>query len=115
MENRERPGILTISAQSLTPAHLAAAKVPLDTPVQGVEGGHFSASILGNLPTLDTDLAQQEMCAGAVALCQRHPTVDCIVLECTNMPPYAGAIEEATGRRTVSILTAVDQLHFKER
>lgn len=107
---RRSPGILTISAQSLSAAHLAAAGVPLQTPVQGVDGGHFAASILGNKTTLDTDASEQEMIAGATALCDAYPEIDVIVLECTNMPPYAAAITAATGREVVSILTALDAL-----
>src|SRR3954454_14264264 len=33
-----RVGVLTVSKGSLTPAHLAAAGVPLDVPVMGTEG-----------------------------------------------------------------------------
>ena len=34
----------------------------------------------------------------APRLVQRHPGVATIVLECTNLPPVAAAIEAATGR-----------------
>ncbi len=110
LEKGSQPGILTISAESLKEAHLNAAGVPLDTPIQGVDGGHFSRTILDNRTTLDTTLAEQEMVAAARALCAAHPEVDSIVLECTNMPPYAEAIELATGIKVVSILTAIDTL-----
>jgi hypothetical protein len=35
---------------------------------------------------------------------RRAPGVSTVVLECTNLPPYAPAIEQATGWRTVSLL-----------
>ena len=35
----KRVGILTISKETLTDQHLIAAKVPLDTPIIGTEGG----------------------------------------------------------------------------
>src|SRR5205085_2561346 len=35
----KRVGVITVSAQSLTPRHLAAARVPLDTPIVGTEDG----------------------------------------------------------------------------
>ena len=53
------------------------------------------------------------MVAGAVSLCTAHPDIDVIVLECTNMPPYADAIARATSRKVVSILTALDALQAK--
>src|ERR1700741_3049203 len=44
-------GILTISAATLTPAHLAAAGVPEHTPVAGTDDGReFTRAILGNEP-----------------------------------------------------------------
>lgn len=104
------PGILTISAASLGARHFAAAGVPGDIPVQGVDGGHFACSILENRATLDPARCAPEMVAGAQALCAAHPQVDVIVLECTNMPPYGAAIKAATGRPVVSILTAVQGL-----
>lgn len=109
--SRRRPGVLTISAQSLNKKHLMAAGVPLDTPIQGVDGGHFSTTILENRTDLEWSVSEQEMVNGARILCRSHPDVDVIVLECTNMPPYTAAIEAETRRPVVSILTAVDALH----
>ena len=105
-----RPGILTISARSLSPAHLAAARVPPDAPVMGVDGGTFANAILENRDFLDLQASEAELVSGATALCAAHPDIDVVVLECTNMPPHTRAIETATGRRVVSILTAVDAL-----
>ncbi|MEO0487333.1 MAG: aspartate/glutamate racemase family protein [Pseudomonadota bacterium] len=109
----EVPGILTISAASLSAAHLAAGGVPEGTPVQGVDGGTFARAILGNEPALDLAASERELVAGAERLCADHPEVTVIVLECTNMPPHQAAIEAATGRQVVSILTAVDALRAR--
>jgi hypothetical protein len=46
--------------------------------------------------------------AAAQRLVARHPEIETIVLECTNMPPYADAVSAATGRKVhhlVSLLT----------
>ncbi|MEM8665163.1 MAG: aspartate/glutamate racemase family protein, partial [Pseudomonadota bacterium] len=95
----QRAGILTISGSTLTPAHLEAAGVPADTPVASTEGGQeFTRAILGDELTLDTRAAEADNVAAAKTLCARHPDVGAIVLECTNMTPYAGAIRAATGR-----------------
>lgn len=102
------PGILTISAASLTPAHLAAADVPVHTPIAGVDGGSFARSILGNFDSLDVAAARKEMILGAQRLCADHPKIGAIILECTNMPPYAEAVADATGRPVYSILTHLD-------
>lgn len=92
-----RAGILTISADTLTPAHLSAAGVPEGTPVMGLPpGGAFAGAILDNAETLDVTAACAENVAAAQALCAQGD-VGAVVLECTNMTPYAARIREAVG------------------
>ena len=84
-----RVGILTISAATLTEAHLQAAGVPEGTPVAGVaDGCEFQRAILGNALTLDVDQAEADLAAAARAFQAAHPDLGAILLECTNMPPY---------------------------
>jgi hypothetical protein len=104
-------GILTISAATLTAAHLIAADVPPGCPVQGTDGSSFSKSILGNLTTLDVEAARQDMVRAARCLIEEHPDVGAIVLECTNMVPYAPDIAAATGRPVYSIYTYLSWFH----
>lgn len=103
-----RAGILTISGSALTPQHLAGAGVPEGTPLATTEGGrHFTRAILGDEYELDPEAAEADNVAAALDLVTRHPEVGAIVLECTNMTPYAAAIRRATGRPVFSILSAV--------
>ncbi|MBD3664923.1 aspartate/glutamate racemase family protein [Sulfitobacter aestuariivivens] len=99
----KRVGILTISASTLSSALLQSAGVPPKTPVQGVDGGSFAKCILGNETRLDVAAARAEMEAGAKALVSAHPNVGAILLECTNMVPYAQDIHTATGLPVHSI------------
>ena len=103
-----RAGILTISASTLTPRHLAAAGVPESTPVGSTEGGReFTRAILGNELELDVELARQDNIEAALALCASHPDIGALVLECTNMVPYAADIRAATGVPVFSIETFI--------
>ena len=105
----KRCGILTISASTLTPAHLGAAGVPPDTPIGSTEGGReFTRAILGNEPELDVELAREDNVAAAQDLVHANPDLGAIVLECTNMVPYAHAIREAVGLPVYSILSFVN-------
>jgi hypothetical protein len=94
-----RVGVITLERTSLTDRHLTAAGIPLDTPVVGMEevGTHFLDMIVGDLLEFSPSRASAEHVAAAELLVSRHPEVGAIVLECTNMPPYASAIAEATG------------------
>jgi hypothetical protein len=101
-----RPGIVTIDAASLTGRTLAGAQVAPGTPVQGVAAGcEFQRRILGNEDQLDLDEARRNVVDAACSLMRRHPMVEDIVLECTNMPPYREAVAHATGRRVHDIET----------
>ena len=94
----KRVGVITISKDSLSPDHLAAAGVPLDVPLAGTEGGReFSRVILDDEPVLDPELARLDLLDAAEELTSSHPEVAAIVLECTNMTPYAADIRHASG------------------
>lgn len=104
----KRAGILTVSASSLTPKHLEKAGVPAGTPVGSTEGGReFTRVLLDNEMELDVDLARQDNVDAARALMAANPDLGAIVLECTNMIPYAADIREATGLPVFSIETFV--------
>ncbi|MEM8664684.1 MAG: aspartate/glutamate racemase family protein [Pseudomonadota bacterium] len=93
----KRAGILTISGSTLTDRHLCLAGAPPDTPVATTEGGkEFTRAILGDEPVLDIRAAEEDNVAAARRLCADR-SVGAIVLECTNMTPYAAAIRQATG------------------
>ena len=104
-------GILTISARNLTPAHLHAAGVPSGSPVQGVDDSAFADSILGNLTELDVPEARRTLVRAGETLVARHGNVGAIILECTNMVPYAPDISAATGRPVYSIYTYLRWFH----
>ncbi|MFZ7090201.1 aspartate/glutamate racemase family protein [Primorskyibacter sp. 2E233] len=103
-----RAGVLTISASTLTEAHLTGARVPQGTPIGTTEGGReFTRAILGNEWQLNVDLARQDNVQAALDLQAAHPDLGAIVLECTNMCPYAADITKATGLPCVSMVTLV--------
>ena len=105
----KRVGIVTIDRAALTAAHLAAVGVPGDTPIQGVDPrGEFATHLLNDEPTLDIALAEREVVAAAVRLVQAHPDLGAIVLECTNMPPYAPAVAHATQRPVYDVVTLLN-------
>jgi Asp/Glu/hydantoin racemase len=108
-----RVGVLTVSKGSLTPAHLEAAGVPLDTPVMGTEGGRefFRVLIKADAVDMDVALAEQDILEAGRALVAAHPEVGAIVLECTNMPPYAAALQAAVGLPVFDIYSLITWFH----
>ncbi|MEM1429866.1 MAG: aspartate/glutamate racemase family protein [Pseudomonadota bacterium] len=104
----QRVGIVTISAETLGPDHLSAAGVPEGTPVVGTAAsGEFTQKVLGDAAEIDFAAAREEVVEAAHRLVEREPRVGAIVLECTNMVPFAQDIRRATGRPVFSIYTAL--------
>lgn len=102
-------GILTISGESLTARHLKAANVPTDTPVGSTEGlREFTCAILENKTELDVEAARQDNVDAALRLVEEQPQIGALVLECTNMAPYAVAIQDAIGRPVFSMVNFVE-------
>lgn len=90
-----RPAILTISSENLTRAHLDAAGCPPDIPIGAPEpDSHFCTQILGNRTTMDKAIARQDVIAAARKLMDCHEGIGALILECTNMPPYASDLAE---------------------
>ena len=107
-----RVGILTVSAETLTHAHLEAAGVPTDTPIVGTDGGReFSRVIVGNEERLDVAAAEADMLDAADALIEKAPDVGAIVFECTNMAPYAKAVREHVARPVFDIFSLIAWFH----
>jgi hypothetical protein len=95
-----QPGVLTVDAASLR----------IDAPVEGLEPGcALQRTLLDDLPQLDVAAARSDTVAAAQRLVARHPEIESIVLECTNLPPYAEAIERATGRPVHHLMTLVHE------
>ncbi|MCG8637073.1 MAG: aspartate/glutamate racemase family protein [Desulfobacterales bacterium] len=92
-------GIITARKAALTRDHLAGAgidKIPL--AIQGMDDAEeFSSVFINGKTTLNREKCAMEMKAAARNLINRHPDVGAIVLECTNMPPYSGAVKQVTG------------------
>jgi len=109
----QRVGIVTINSSGLTPAHLSGIGVPADTPIKGTEGGveFFRTLIKAEKEDLDLALACQDVVEAAKSLVADHPDVAAIVLECTNMPPYAAAVRAATGLPVFDIYSLISWFH----
>jgi hypothetical protein len=104
-----RCGVITIEAASLTPAHFVAVGADPSTPVEGITPGSLlHCTLLQDLDTLDIDDARAQVLAAGQRLRARHPGLQALVLECTNLPPYAPALRQATGLPVHDITTLLD-------
>lgn len=110
----QKVGILTAHAPALTEAHFTGVGWSSDT-VPVVIGGleeepAWQNAILANGPTLDREAVEAAVVRQARQMLGREPAIGAFVLECTNMPPYAAAIQRATSLPVFDIVTLVNLL-----
>jgi Asp/Glu/hydantoin racemase len=87
--------------------------VPLDTPVAGTEDGQEFFRVLIKAEAIDMDVAraEQDILDAGRALVAAHPEIGAIVLECTNMPPYAAALQAELGVPVFDIYSLITWFH----
>jgi hypothetical protein len=104
------PGVITVDVLSLGASHLRAAGADATVPVVGLAAdGHLQRALLDDLPDIDAQRAEADVVDAAQRLVARWPTVREIVLECTNMPPYAKAVARATRRPVHHIISLLHE------
>ena len=104
-------GCLTASGERLTEHVLGLAGVMPGTrlAIRSMEAEpHFKEAILEECGYLDSDRLQEECVRAARQLQAEVPDLGALVLECSLMPPYARAIQEATGLPTFDFVTMID-------
>ncbi|MCD8230335.1 MAG: aspartate/glutamate racemase family protein [Clostridiales bacterium] len=61
--------------------------------------------------TLDNGRLKRALCEVAADLLKREPEVGAILLECSDLPPYAKAIQEVTGLPVFDFNTMIDMVY----
>lgn len=107
-------GVISANASVLTPEHFKNVGIAPDTPlaVYGMEDQpEFSSSVLEEKGTLDSGKVREEILGVAGRMTREHPEVGAIVLECSDLPPYAAAVHEATGLPVFDFTTMIRYVH----
>ena len=109
----QKVGIITIHNESLSQKHLAAVGADaVPHVIVGTEGEEeFSRAILEDKLTLNVDKSKEELIKVAEEMIFNYPDVGAIVLECTNMTPYAADIQEEIGLPVFDIYTLVNMVY----
>lgn len=98
--SNQRLGTLVANASGITDAVLSRAGIsdPDRLVVRGLDTcPHFHDAIIKEVGVIDAELMRAEVVETAVALVDSHPDIGSILLECSDLPPYARAVHDATG------------------
>ncbi|MDO4620372.1 MAG: aspartate/glutamate racemase family protein [Lachnospiraceae bacterium] len=105
-------GILTARASSLGEKHFAGVDIQdVNKVVYGIEDTDFGKMFFADSNDLDVDKARNDMVAVAKRMVEENPDIGAIVMECTNMPPFAQDIREATGLPVFDIIGLINYVH----
>ncbi len=103
-----RVGIMASSRRNLKAEHLVlagAADIPV--AIATMDGHpHFRAAMGEGV--VDFDKVEAEVAEVARDLVARNPDIGAIVFECVDLPPYAHAVQEATGLPVYDITTLIN-------
>jgi hypothetical protein len=103
-------GILASSRKSLKAAHLriASAGADIRTAIASMDGKpYFQAAIADQSGELDFERVQQEVVDVAQTLVSQNRDVKAILFECVDLPPYAHAVQQATGLPVFDMTTLI--------
>jgi hypothetical protein len=94
----QQVGVITFDSSLLTPDHLVAVGARPDVPIVGLQDGREIWHVQWNEETeLNVDAAREDVLDAGAKLMSLHPSTGAIVLECTNLHPYASALRARFG------------------
>ena len=110
---QDRVGVVTADAANLTPEHLRRAGGDIDRlTIYGLESRpHFREAILEESGRIDEEKVKAEVVERSREMAAADPAIRAILLECTNLPPYAGAIRDALGLPVYDAVTMISHVH----
>ncbi len=109
--SHQKIGIICANQKRLSPQLLETAGLqnPDSVVIYGLEDQpNFRGPILDETGTLEPEKIEQEIVAIAKQMIEQHPEIGPILLECSNLPPYAAAVQQATGRLVFDYTTLID-------
>ena len=104
-------GVITASNQNLTPSFLELIGIQdmSGLAIKGLENSpEFKSAVLDEKGSLDTQKIQAELVNAARRLTQEEKNVSAILLECSVLPPYAQAVQNATGLPVFDYITMIN-------
>ena len=109
----QKVGIICADSESLTADALGACGItdPSTVVVVGAQKLPEFKNIIRSTGQFNSAQIERELVELAQELVAEHPEVGAILLECSDMPPYAWAIQNATRRPVFDYVTLIRWVH----
>ncbi len=114
--SNKKVGVMTASKKLLVPSpalkYSGVAKKDMKRVViYGNEDGEQMKKITGETGRFNPKAFEEELVALAVKMMKEHPDIGAVVLECTEFPPYAHAIQNAIRCSVWDFVTMTNFMH----
>lgn len=108
----QKVGILTNEADYLGEQHFRGVGIEnIPKVVYGMDGTWLGTAFHLKKETIEPEIIRREIVGKATTMVRENPDVGAIVLECTNMPPYASYIQEAVRLPVFDIISLVKYVY----
>jgi Asp/Glu/hydantoin racemase len=107
-------GVLTANEHALTPRHLAgvgAAHVPIHVAGMQDQREFREVMLEARRPDLDADRLEREVLGVVDRLAREHADLGALVIECTDLVPFAHAIQARLGLPVFDIVTLTEMVY----
>ncbi|MBW2308943.1 MAG: aspartate/glutamate racemase family protein [Deltaproteobacteria bacterium] len=114
LKRGQKIGVITADSTALTAEHFVSVGVDEGIPlvIKGMEDQReFREAVLEEKGTLDSGLIEKEVIGVARSLLRENPETGAILLECSDLPPYAMAIQRESGLPIFDFVTMIQYVH----
>lgn len=111
----QRVGLLVADAAALTPRHLAAVgaeSVPVCVAGMSGQPEFREVMLTGQRDELNAARLEGEAAGAAERLAAEHPDLGALIIECTDLVPFAAAIQRRIGVPVFDIVTLTEMVHL---
>ena len=104
-------GLITANSGMVSNRVIALSGIEQDRKlvIKGMQDTEeFGGNLLKGGDTLDTDKAQADVVGVATEMVNENPDLGAIIMECSMLPPYTKAVQEATGLPVYDFIQMID-------
>jgi hypothetical protein len=106
--------ILTADSTNLAPDFLTrfGVSVPNKVIICGLQDGpEFKTAVFDEKGSIDAELVQHEVVTLCRQIKEQHRELGAVLLECSMLPPYAKAVQDAVGVPVFDFITMIDYFY----
>lgn len=107
----EKIGVITANSESLDDFVLQSAGVEASAGlvIRGLQDKeHFASAVIKEEGLLDAEKVEAEVVSAAIEMVAQDPKVKLLLLECSMLPPYAAAVQEAVNLPVFDFITMIN-------